>query len=75
MLRRFTVGGIAALVAIVVATMVAAVSPTEAAWKEKTRKNCWHMCEWKCPTISAFGGCLGNWVKRCGEEQCFRTTG
>src|SRR5262245_44217911 len=40
MLRRFTVGGTAALAAIVVATMVAAVSSAEAArWTEKKR-NC-----------------------------------
>lgn len=75
MLPRFTVGGIAALVAIVAATTFAAVSPTEAAWKEKTSKNCYRSCNWKCPTVSAFGGCLGNWVKRCGEEKCHRKSG
>jgi hypothetical protein len=45
MLRQFTVGGIAALVAIVVATMAATVSPTEAA-------KCTRTCQWKCNGIS-----------------------
>jgi hypothetical protein len=75
MLRRFTVGGIAALVTIVAATMVASVSPTEAAtFKEKTGKNCTRICEWKCSGVGAFGRCVGQWVKRCGEATCFRQT-
>jgi len=74
MLRRFTVGGIAALVAIV-STMVAAVSPTEAAWTERTSRNCTRTCEWKCSTVGAFGRCLGKWVKQCGEERCLRRSG
>jgi hypothetical protein len=69
MLRRFPVGGFAVLVALVIAAAI----PTEAAaWTEKTSKNCNRTCEWKCSTIGAFGRCLGKWVKRCAEERCLR---
>jgi hypothetical protein len=67
MLRQFTVGGIAALVAIVVATMAAAVSPTEA--------KCTRTCQWKCDGVGALGRCVGKWYKQCGEWRCSRTTG
>jgi hypothetical protein len=68
MLRQFTVGGIAALVAIVVATMAAAVSPTEAG-------ECTRSCQWKCDGVGAFGRCVGTWNKQCGEWKCSRQTG
>jgi hypothetical protein len=68
MLRQFIVGGIAALVAIVVATMVAAVSPAEAAGCKRT-------CQWKCSGVGAFGRCVGSWYKQCGEWRCLRTIG
>jgi hypothetical protein len=68
MLRQFTVGGIAALVAIVVATMAATVSPTEAA-------KCTRTCQWKCDGVGALGRCVGRWYKQCGEWKCSRQTG
>jgi len=74
MFRRFTVRGIAALIAIVVATMVAGVSPSEA-WTERTSPNCTRTCQWKCSFIGAFNRCLGKWVKQCSEPRCFRHQG
>ena len=69
MLSRFTVGGIATLVAIVAATMVAAVSPTEAA------PRCTRTCQWKCDGVGAFGRCAGKWYRQCSEWRCHRKTG
>ena len=74
MLRRLTVGGIAALVAIVVATMVATVSPSEA-WKERAGPNCTRTCQWHCSFIGVFGRCVGKWYRQCGEWMCHRQTG
>src|SRR5262245_45515290 len=65
---RGPAGGIAALVTIVVATMAASVSPTEAAGCKRT-------CQWKCDGIGAFGRCVGRWYKVCGEWMCHRKTG
>ena len=71
MLHRFTVGGIAALVAIVAATMVVAVSPTEA----KKAPRCTRTCQWKCDGLGVGNRCVGRWYRVCGEWRCLTTQG
>src|SRR5262245_2652229 len=73
MSRRYTACGTAALVALVVATMIASVSPA-AAWTERSR-GCYRYCQWKCDGVGAFGRCVGRWYKSCSEWYCSRSTG
>lgn len=50
-------------VAIVVATMVATV--TDRSLDGEDKQGLQRTCDWKRPTVGAFGRCLGSWVKRC----------
>jgi hypothetical protein len=56
------------LVAIVVATMAAAVSPSEAGGCKRT-------CTWKCNGVGVFNRCIGGWYKVCGEWKCHMQQG
>jgi hypothetical protein len=69
------VGTIFASISVLILTQ----SPVMAAWKEKTSKNCYRICEWKGAIVQCKGAFgipypCHQWQKRCGEERCHRTS-
>jgi len=54
----------------VFASMVAHVSPSEAAWTVYTGGKCFKTCEHYCPSVGLFKRCLTPYKTRCSKIKC-----